>query len=187
MSVVTVQLGQCGNQVGYELFDAISGDAHRGHRKEFSATSCERFFHQTARGGELPGYLVTWSAGHHTPVHLRTRFLSPDLVARAVLVDMEPKVIKQSISRANRSGRWRYGDASSFCQKQGSGNNWANGWETKEFANLSCFSNLIQKKKDRILKVSTLKWVNKSDQSNKSGLNSFISVDCGSEEVLWLA
>lgn len=48
-------------------------------------------------------------------------------MARAVLVDMEPKVIKQSISKANKSGRWRYGEASYFCQKQGSGNNWANG------------------------------------------------------------
>lgn len=48
-------------------------------------------------------------------------------MARAVLVDMEPKVIKQSISRANEAGRWRYGEASYFCQNQGSGNNWANG------------------------------------------------------------
>lgn len=55
MSIVTVQLGQCGNQVGYELFDALSGDAELGHRKVFGAASRERFFHQTARGGELPG------------------------------------------------------------------------------------------------------------------------------------
>lgn len=55
--------------------------------------------------------------------------LSTDLVARAVLVDMEPKVIKKSMSRAAKSGRWRYGEASHFSQKQGSGNNWANGWE----------------------------------------------------------
>lgn len=64
-------------------------------------------------------------------------------------MDMEPKVIKQSISRANRSGRWRYGDASSFCQKQGSGNNWANGWETNEFAHLSCFFKKINTKENR--------------------------------------
>lgn len=64
MSVVTVQLGQCGNQVGYELFDTISGDAQLGHRKEFSAASCERFFHQTARGGELPGFLGQLVTAH---------------------------------------------------------------------------------------------------------------------------
>lgn len=61
------------------------------------------------------------------PAYLRKPLPSPDLVARAVLVDMEPKVIRQSLSRANKSGRWRYGEASSFCQKEGSGNNWANG------------------------------------------------------------
>lgn len=49
--------------------------------------------------------------------------------ARAVLVDMEPKVISHTISTAAKSGRWKYGDQSSFCQKQGSGNNWANGYE----------------------------------------------------------
>eukprot|EP00066_Takifugu_rubripes_P004778 XP_003968358.1 PREDICTED: tubulin delta chain isoform X1 [Takifugu rubripes] len=101
MSIVTVQLGQCGNQVGHELFEAISRDALQDHRKLFSTASRERFFNQTARG---------------------------DLVARAVLVDMEPKVIKQSISKANSSGRWRYGETSHFFQNQGSGNNWANGY-----------------------------------------------------------
>ncbi|XP_034719206.1 tubulin delta chain [Etheostoma cragini] len=101
MSIVTVQLGQCGNQVGHELFDIICSDAQEGQRKVYSTASCERFFHQTTHG---------------------------DLVARAVLIDMEPKVINQSISRAAKSGRWRYGESSHFSQKQGSGNNWANGY-----------------------------------------------------------
>ncbi|XP_044057156.1 tubulin delta chain [Siniperca chuatsi] len=101
MSIVTVQLGQCGNQVGHELFDIICNDAHEGQRKAYSAASCERFFYQTTHG---------------------------DPVARAVLVDMEPKVINQSISRAAKSGRWRYGETSHFSQKQGSGNNWASGF-----------------------------------------------------------
>lgn len=63
MSIVTVQLGQCGNQVGHELFDTICGDAQLRHSKVFSAASRERFFHQTARGGESPGQLSaphTW-------------------------------------------------------------------------------------------------------------------------------
>ncbi|XP_042338812.1 tubulin delta chain-like, partial [Plectropomus leopardus] len=100
MSTVTVQLGQCGNQVGHELFDIICSDAQEGQRKVYTTASCERFFHQTTDG---------------------------DLIARAVLIDMEPKVINQSISRAARSGRWRYGETAHFSQKQGSGNNWANG------------------------------------------------------------
>lgn len=57
MSIVTVQLGQCGNQVGHELFDTVSDGAQPGLAKVFSTASRERFFHQTARGGELPGRL----------------------------------------------------------------------------------------------------------------------------------
>ncbi|XP_029922113.1 tubulin delta chain isoform X2 [Myripristis murdjan] len=101
MSVVTVQLGQCGNQVGQELFDIICSDAQEGQRKAYSESSRERFFHQSAQG---------------------------DLVARAVLIDMEPKVINHSMTKAAMSGRWTYGHTSHFGQKQGSGNNWANGY-----------------------------------------------------------
>jgi len=41
---------------------------------------------------------------------------------------MEPKVISQTLSIAARSGYWKYDERSHFCQKQGSGNNWANGY-----------------------------------------------------------
>lgn len=99
MSVVTVQLGQCGIQVGRELFDVLYNDAHEGQRKNYNTASCERFFHQTTNG---------------------------ELVARAVLIDMEPKVINNSMTA--KSDRWRYGGKSYFCQKEGSGNNWANGF-----------------------------------------------------------
>ncbi|CAB1349041.1 unnamed protein product, partial [Coregonus sp. 'balchen'] len=44
------------------------------------------------------------------------------------MLSLEPKVISQSIAKAAKSGKWRYGDHSHFSQKQGSGNNWANGW-----------------------------------------------------------
>uniref|UniRef100_A0A1A7XK72 Tubulin delta chain n=1 Tax=Iconisemion striatum TaxID=60296 RepID=A0A1A7XK72_9TELE len=101
MSVVTIQLGQCGNQVGQELFDIICNDAEESRRKTYSASCSERFFRATSK---------------------------EDLVARAVLVDMEPKVINQSMNKAVKSGRWRYGEGSHFSQKQGSGNNWANGF-----------------------------------------------------------
>ncbi|KAL0973268.1 hypothetical protein UPYG_G00201240 [Umbra pygmaea] len=101
MSIVTVQLGQCGNQVGQELFEVISNDADATQRNVYSNYSLEQFFNENANG---------------------------DRVARAVLIDMEPKVISQSVAKAAKSGKWRYGEHSHFCQKQGSGNNWANGY-----------------------------------------------------------
>lgn len=70
MSVVTVQLGQCGNQVGGALFDVLAGEALSASRKE--EPEAETFFRR-AKGG------TQW-------------------VARAVLVDMEPKVrVKDSL------------------------------------------------------------------------------------------
>ncbi|XP_043114132.1 tubulin delta chain [Puntigrus tetrazona] len=101
MSVVSLQLGQCGNQIGHELFSVISEDANGPNRKKYKQCSEERFFHERSSG---------------------------ELVARSVLVDMEPKVISQAIAKASKSGRWRYGDEAHFSQKQGSGNNWANGF-----------------------------------------------------------
>ncbi|XP_056139052.1 tubulin delta chain [Lampris incognitus] len=101
MSVVTVQLGQCGNQVGQELFDVICDDADQGKGKAYRDASIDRFYNETT---------------------------NRELVARAVLIDMEPKVINNSLTKATKSGRWRYGDKSHFSQKEGSGNNWANGY-----------------------------------------------------------
>lgn len=48
--------------------------------------------------------------------------------ARAVMVDMESKVISESLTDANNSGMWKYPDKQQFFQKRGSGNNWAHGY-----------------------------------------------------------
>ncbi|XP_060692189.1 tubulin delta chain isoform X2 [Hemiscyllium ocellatum] len=105
MSVVLLQLGQCGNQVGQELLELVSTDGRNdpGRPDSYRAISLERFFRQEAGTDAVP-------------------------IARAVLVDMEPKVISQTLAKAMKSGQWSYGNHSYFCQKQGSGNNWANGF-----------------------------------------------------------
>lgn len=51
-------------------------------------------------------------------------------VARAVLIDMEPKVVQSSLRRAKKSGRWRYDSARTLAFQSGSGNNWARGYNT---------------------------------------------------------
>lgn len=47
---------------------------------------------------------------------------------RSVLIDMEPKVIAQSMASANQSKHWSYSAKQHFSQKSGSGNNWAHGY-----------------------------------------------------------
>lgn len=129
MSIVTVQLGQCGNQIGFEVFDALFNDSHcpRGlcSKKEneaYQASCKERFFSEEENGV---------------------------LLARAVLVDMEPKVINQTLSKAARSGRWKYGQHSCFCQKQGSGNNWAYGYSVHGPRHEESIMNLIRKEVEK--------------------------------------
>ena len=48
---------------------------------------------------------------------------APLPVARAVLVDMEPKVIQQALSAAGRSSCYQYDERRSFYRQSGSGNN----------------------------------------------------------------
>uniref|UniRef100_A0A452GNU6 Tubulin/FtsZ GTPase domain-containing protein n=1 Tax=Gopherus agassizii TaxID=38772 RepID=A0A452GNU6_9SAUR len=60
MSIVTVQLGQCGNQIGYEVFNAICNDFHSTHglcsKKEnesYQEACKERFFSEEKTGGTI--------------------------------------------------------------------------------------------------------------------------------------
>ena len=104
MSIVTVQLGQYGNQIGNSLFSTLLADSTADNAKSgsfYERESVERFFDRD-RGEKL--------------------------VARAVLVDMEPKVVQQSLAEAARSKNWCYNENSVYYQNRGSGNNWANGY-----------------------------------------------------------
>lgn len=64
MSIVTVQLGQCGNQIGHEVFNAICSDVHGTHglcsKKEnesYHDASKERFFCEEGAEGTAFKYL----------------------------------------------------------------------------------------------------------------------------------
>lgn len=109
MSVVTVQLGQCGNQIGTQLFSTLYEDATNPTSPlTYRQVALERFFHQI----------------EHEEGTCRSR----DLQARAVLVDMESKVVQHSLSEARREGKWIFDEKCVYTEKRGSGNNWANGY-----------------------------------------------------------
>ncbi|XP_030634479.1 tubulin delta chain [Chanos chanos] len=122
MSVVAVQLGQCGNQIGQQLFSVINSDSNGANRKTYKECSDERFFYENSKG---------------------------DLVARSVLFDMEPKVISQAITKASKSGKWKYGETAHFCQKQGSGNNWANGFSVHGPRHEEVMTDLVRREVER--------------------------------------
>lgn len=109
MSIVTVQLGQCGNQIGLSFFQTLMSDlAHStvGPNQDYKDECLERFFHHSLEEG----------SSKTTPS------------ARAVMVDMESKVIQNTVATAKKSGTWRYPDKQQFCRKRGAGNNWADGF-----------------------------------------------------------
>ncbi|KAK7087673.1 tubulin delta chain-like [Littorina saxatilis] len=111
MSIITLQLGQCGNQVGGQLFNAVMDDLHASplavnvpprQNSDYIQESKETFFSEQ-KNSSVP-------------------------VARAVMVDMETKAITQTMMEAKKSGRWLYPDKQQLHQKRGSGNNWAHGY-----------------------------------------------------------
>ncbi|XP_039741743.1 tubulin delta chain isoform X2 [Pteropus medius] len=155
MSIVTLQLGQCGNQIGFEVFDALFSDAHyhqglcsKRENEAYQASCKERFFSEEENG--VP-------------------------IARAVLVDMEPKVINQTLSKAAQSGRWKYGQHSCFCQKKGSGNNWAYGYSVHGPRHEESIMNLIQKEVEKCDSLSGFFIIMSMAGGTGSGLGAFVT------------
>ena len=65
------------------------------------------------------------------------------------MVDMEPKVITQTLSDAKKSGKWLYPSKQQFCQKRGSGNNWAHGYCTHGVQNKTAVLNMVRKEVEK--------------------------------------
>ena len=121
MTTLTVQVGQCGNQLGSAFFDALSAnlsdDANSLKRDVF-------FDHRDC--------------------------------ARAVLIDMEPKVVDRCLNRGqifqnnpanirkDRQLSWSYDRHSAFTQESGAGNNWAFGFKHFGPATESAISDSIR-------------------------------------------
>ncbi|XP_011523173.1 tubulin delta chain isoform X1 [Homo sapiens] len=155
MSIVTVQLGQCGNQIGFEVFDALLSDSHSSQglcsmreNEAYQASCKERFFSEEENG--VP-------------------------IARAVLVDMEPKVINQMLSKAAQSGQWKYGQHACFCQKQGSGNNWAYGYSVHGPRHEESIMNIIRKEVEKCDSFSGFFIIMSMAGGTGSGLGAFVT------------
>lgn len=132
MSVVTVLLGQCGNQIGHQLYSTLYEDtapcvkAKARNQTSYTESSLERFF-DCRDGGRV----------------------SP----RAVLVDMESKVVQRTVSLAKRSKLWEYDERCVYTQQTGSGNNWANGYSNH--APSAC-DNILDKVQMQVERCDTL-------------------------------
>lgn len=111
MSIVTIQIGQCGNQIGEKLFETISSD-------------CFEYKHCGVEKIQNNAYVNESKIRFFT----ETDSKNDSLMAKSVLIDMESKVVNKLVSsnyptQPNSSG-WKFRANNSYTQKKGSGNNW---------------------------------------------------------------
>ena len=123
-SCVTVQIGQCGTQLGACVLDRLNAEA----RHEADAA----YFFRQGKSGER--------------------------VARAVLVDTEPRVVGE-VEGGDRDGcRWVYGAANRvLCDAglRGCANNWAKGFSSeKEGVNRA--ADVVRREMERSDRVDAL-------------------------------
>jgi tubulin delta len=123
--LVCLPLGQCGNQIGARFYQQLAEESktslqatQENEQNNFQNEIVNRFF--------------------------RHRSSSSPLYARSVLVDMEPKVIDQSIDYALKGGLFQFDSKRIFTKQSGSGNNWAYGYSTHGPRNWDTISNLIR-------------------------------------------
>lgn len=151
MSVVTLQIGQCGNQSATSFFQTMAEECSApSATRDLKSEALETFF----RPRNVPGDLsqvpsAVLQPRPHTVFQIifssfdtllfaiccctnnRDGQASTSYHARSVLIDMEPKVVQASIKHAKQLGSlWSFDESRSFSKQSGSGNNWAAGYCT---------------------------------------------------------
>ena len=147
MSVITIQVGQCGNQVGHELFNRLSTEID----PEDDRTVVDRFFSEDEVTGRNP---VKYTA-------------------RCVMVDMEPKVIENCRKSAEHGRVFRYRKPK--IQKQGgSANNWAFGYHVQGVCCGESIHDEIQSELERADSIAGIQLLHSVGGGTGSGVGSFI-------------
>lgn len=153
MSVITVQIGQCGNQIGEKFFETIISDcfeyklnkqqtnvAHFKKLNEYYLNECkQRFFteNENCQDQELKSNKAD---------HL--------LYARSVLIDMESKVVNKLLYSASNS-KCIFRESNSYTQKKGSGNNWSYGYCINGPNSIDKIEDIIRKESERCDRLSS--------------------------------
>eukprot|EP00644_Phytophthora_capsici_P014663 jgi/Phyca11/555758/estExt2_Genewise1Plus.C_PHYCAscaffold_780008 len=156
--MLTVQVGQCGNQLGRALFDKLAVEESADIARESA------FFRSPGDVGNDRSVVSDCNKRR----------------ARAVLVDMEPKVIQQcykpSKSREVRAvGEWEYGPKSAFMRQSGSGNNWASGYKAQGTQVESELLDLLQSEAERCDLLKGFLTLQSAAGGTGSGLGSFLT------------
>ena len=105
MSCVSLNLGQCGTQIGHQLLGNLhkeATDPNHHHDPQYKSAALDTYFRENPK----------------TKKH----------ESRCVMVDMEPKAVGKILAR-DSALEWRHPEGGQFCYGSGAGNNWAHGYK----------------------------------------------------------
>ncbi|CEG42952.1 tubulin family [Plasmopara halstedii] len=154
--MLALQVGQCGNQLGRALFDKIA-------KEENVNSSADSLFFRSSE------YMCSDRSIAVSPGERR---------ARAILIDMEPKVIQECYhsEKISKAGVvWSYDPKNLFTRQSGSGNNWASGFHTQSTESESELLNLVQSEIERCDLFKGFITLQSAAGGTGSGLGSFLT------------
>ncbi|KOB85199.1 hypothetical protein PFDG_00528 [Plasmodium falciparum Dd2] len=104
MGVLSIQIGQCGNQVGYEFFDILHKYISCSKNEYFKSKLTTMYFDEEYKYGKnlLPIVEYEENEGNRNYMNVNNNIMClNNLIARCILIDMEPKVIERCLSLNN--------------------------------------------------------------------------------------
>lgn len=154
--MLTVQFGQCGNQVGQTLFSSIASDLYSsstGVSSKLNSDYVQHGFDKWFKG-------VSKSGKH---------------LARAVLVDTEQKVINKLCNRNEAATTWGYSSQNIVCQAGGgSANNWGYGYSVKGHQLGSAALEAVRQEIEKMDSVEGILAILSSAGGTGSGVGSYV-------------
>ncbi|KYN98637.1 delta tubulin, putative [Plasmodium reichenowi] len=104
MGVLSIQIGQCGNQVGYEFFDILHKYISCSKNECFKSKLTTMYFDEEYKYGKNLFPIVQYeeNEGNRNDMNVNNNIMClNNLIARCILIDMEPKVIERCLSLNN--------------------------------------------------------------------------------------
>ena len=156
MALVTIQFGQCGNQVGYELFSTLAKDI-MAPKPGVSIQDNELYVQNSVK---------QWFDESSNEERL---------CARAILVDTEKKVVQDILQRRTSTSTWKYSQNMTVVRSGGAGNNWALGYQKKGPELLESVSEALRIQCEKLDRFSGVLSIMSSAGGTGSGVGSYIT------------
>ena len=148
MSVGIIQVGQCGNQIGLNVFN--------------------NFISEMKHSSECLTQIIA-------DTYFTISDTNSKLYANALLIDMEAKVIEKCMKNSSKSG-WNYLPSNVIHKQSGSGNNWANGFFHHGPTIENTFVETLSKFSENFDYLDTVVLINSLAGGTGSGLGSYVAI-----------